>query len=130
MDFKVPDDLLYTKEHEWVKIEGSRAKIGVTDYAQSQLGDIVYVDLPPEGKECKLGETLLVVESVKTASDVYAPLSGKVSAKNEILSKSPEKVNQDPYGQGWMVEIEITNPAEKDQLLSPDDYRKLLANPA
>jgi glycine cleavage system H protein len=123
----VPKELKYTKEHEWALIQGNRAKVGITDFAQSHLGDIVYVDLPPLGKEVKRGETLLVVESVKTASDVYAPLSGKVVEINNELSKAPEKVNSDPYGEGWMVVLEIINPQEEGELLAPPDYESYLS---
>jgi len=125
MEFQ-PKELLYTKDHEWARIEGNKVKVGITDYAQSHLGDIVYVDLPPVGKEVKKGETLLVVESVKTASDVYTPLSGKVIEVNSALTKTPEKVNQDPYGEGWMVLMEIGDPAETGELLSAEDYKRLL----
>lgn len=124
---RVPKELKYTKEHEWAFIEGNRAKVGITDFAQSHLGDIVYVDLPPLGKEVKKGDTLLVVESVKTASDVYSPLSGKVVEINNALSKSPEKVNGDPYGEGWMVILEIQEPQEAEELLSPEDYESYLS---
>ncbi|MCR4428082.1 MAG: glycine cleavage system protein GcvH [Caldiserica bacterium] len=120
---EVKQGLKYTKEHEWALIEGNRAKVGVTDFAQAHLGDIVYVDLPHLGKEVKQGETLLVVESVKTASDVYAPLSGKVVEINNLLSKNPEKVNSDPYGEGWMAVIEISDPEEEAELLSPEEYK-------
>ncbi|MGB9553479.1 MAG: glycine cleavage system protein GcvH [bacterium] len=123
----VPKGLKYTKEHEWAFIEGHRARVGITDFAQSHLGDIVYVDLPPLGKEVKKGETLLVVESVKTASDVYSPLSGKVVEINNELSKSPEKVNGDPYGEGWMVVLEVQDPQEAEELLSPEDYESYLS---
>ncbi|MDI6868569.1 MAG: glycine cleavage system protein GcvH [Coprothermobacterota bacterium] len=122
-----PKELKYTREHEWALIEGNRAKVGITDFAQSHLGDIVYVDLPPLGKEIKKGETLLVVESVKTASDVYAPLSGKVIEINNALSKAPEKVNRDPYGEGWMVIMEIKDPKEAEELLSSEDYESYLS---
>ncbi|MGB9834573.1 MAG: glycine cleavage system protein GcvH [bacterium] len=122
-----PKELKYTREHEWALIEGNRAKVGITDFAQSHLGDIVYVDLPPLGKEVKKGETLLVVESVKTASDVYAPLSGKVIEINNALSKAPEKVNRDPYGEGWMVIMEIKDPKEAEELLSSEDYESYLS---
>ncbi|MCR4433734.1 MAG: glycine cleavage system protein GcvH [Caldiserica bacterium] len=122
-----PKELKYTREHEWALIEGNRAKVGITDFAQSHLGDIVYVDLPPLGKEVKKGETLLVVESVKTASDVYAPLSGKVIEINNALSKAPEKVNRDPYGEGWMVIMEIKDPKEAEELLNSEDYESYLS---
>ncbi|MCR4429308.1 MAG: glycine cleavage system protein GcvH [Caldiserica bacterium] len=123
----VPKDLKYTKDHEWALIEGNRAKVGITDYAQSHLGDIVFVDLPPVGKEVKKGEVLLAVESVKTASDVFAPLSGKVVEVNGVLTNAPEKVNQDPYGEGFMVVIEIAKPEEAGELMGPEEYESFLS---
>ena len=122
----VRDDLYYTKEHEWAKIEGDIAIIGITDYAQSELGDILYVELPSEGKTVSAGEVLATVEAVKAVSDVYAPLSGEVDEVNEILSTTPEIINKDPYGEGWMVKIKMSNPDEVEQLLSPADYRDLI----
>ena len=123
-----PTDLIYTKDHEWSKIEGRTARVGLTAYAQEHLGDIVYVDLPPLGKEVKQGEPLLVVESVKAASDVYAPLSGKVLEVNEALASNPEKINQDAFGEGWVVVLEIADPGEAANLLSAADYDTLLAS--
>jgi glycine cleavage system H protein len=123
-----PTDLVYTKDHEWSKIEGRTARIGLTTYAQEHLGDIVFVDLPPIGKEVKQGELLLVVESVKAASDVYSPLSGKVLEVNEALASNPEKINQDAFGEGWVAVLEITDPGEAVNLLSAADYDILLAN--
>lgn len=121
----IPEDLKYTKTHEWVKVEGNKAKIGITYHAQEQLNDIVYVELPEVGTEVSKGDSLAVVESVKAASDVYAPVSGKVVAVNSALEDSPELLNEDPYG-NWMVEIELSNPAELDELLGPEEYKKVV----
>lgn len=122
----IPDNLLYTKEHEWVLIEGNKGKIGITDYAQHQLGDITYVELPPEGKEVKQFETLAEVESVKVASDIYAPMSGKVVRINNNLASSPESINKTPYGDGWIVAIEIKDEAEKNNLMDSKKYKGYL----
>ncbi len=118
-----PEDLKYTKTHEWVKIEGNRAKVGITYYAQEQLNDIVYVELPNVGDEIKKGEPFGVVESVKSSSDVYMPLSGKVVAVNEEIVDQPELLNEDPY-KNWMIEIEILNPDEINDLMDVEAYRK------
>ncbi len=123
-----PKELHYTRDHEWAKIEGNRARIGLTHYAQEQLGDIVFVDLPAVGKEFHQGEPLLVVESVKAASDVYAPLSGKIVEVNDSLSSKPEAVNHDPYGEGWVAILEISDPSEVSSLLSAQDYEHLLSS--
>jgi glycine cleavage system H protein len=123
-----PQENLYTKEHEWTRIEGNKARIGITAYAQEHLGDIVFIDLPAIGKSFKQGEVLLVVESVKSASDTYAPVSGHVLAVNETLNSAPELVNKDPYGEGWMVELELTNPVETRDLLSAEEYAKYIAS--
>ncbi|MDI3317458.1 MAG: glycine cleavage system protein GcvH [Bacillota bacterium] len=124
---EVPQDLRYSREHEWVRLEeGGKARIGVTDYAQSQLGDVVYVELPEVGRHLKAGESLGVVESVKSVSDVYSPLSGTVLEVNGALSDSPEKVNQEPYGEGWMVRLEPDDPSEAEALLDADGYRALV----
>jgi glycine cleavage system H protein len=122
---RIPAVLKYTKEHEWVKIEESGATIGITDHAQSQLGDIVYVDLSKAGKEVKFMKAFGALESVKAASDVYAPLSGKVLAINEALSKNPELINQDCYDKGWLIKIEPTNPEEVNKLLDAKAYGEL-----
>ncbi len=118
----VPADLKYTKEHEWIRLKGNTGVIGVTHFAADQLGDIVFVDLPPAGKTSKQMDVLFTVESVKAVSDIYAPVSGKVTRVNPALSGKPELVNTDPYGEGWMVEIELSNPAEASTLLTPADY--------
>lgn len=122
----IPENLKYTKDHEWVKIDGSLATIGITDHAQSELGDIVFVDLPPAGKTLKQKDTLCVVESTKAASDVYAPLSGTVSEVNTVLSDKPELINKNPYTDGWMVKLKNPSETELQGLLSAADYRKIL----
>ena len=123
---KVPDELLYTKEHEWVKVEGDVATVGITDYAQDQLGDIIYVELPEVGRKVKQMEAVATVEAVKTAADVYSPVSGEVIETNAKLSEKPELLNEDPYGEGWMFKLKMENPEELKNLLSPEEYRKLI----
>ena len=118
----VPSDLKYTKEHEWVRVNGNVGRIGITRFAVDHLGDIVYVDLPAIGKAVKQFDVMSSIESVKAVSDIYAPASGKVMNANSELAGKPEQVNADPYGQGWMVEISISNPAELSALLSPSEY--------
>ncbi|MDF9408478.1 MAG: Glycine cleavage system H protein [Pelotomaculum sp. PtaB.Bin013] len=120
----IPADLKYSSEHEWVRAEGDEASIGITDYAQHALGDIVFVELPEVGEEVGAGEALAVVESVKAASDVYSPVSGKIAKVNERLFASPELVNSDPYG-SWFVVVSMSDPGELDTLLSPEEYVKL-----
>jgi len=107
---KIPDNLRYTKDHEWIRIDGKRAVIGITDFAQSELTDVVYVEPPKVGKVVKAGEVLGTVESVKAVSEIFAPLSGKVVEVNKALEDAPEVVNQDPYGKGWMVVLEVAGP--------------------
>ena len=123
----VPGDLKYTKEHEWAKIEGDRARIGITDFAQEQLGDVVFVELPKVGAKVTSMSTFGVVESVKAVSDLFAPLTGEVVEVNAELPKKPETVNRDPYGQGWMLVISMANPAEANALLSAAQYEQLIA---
>jgi glycine cleavage system H protein len=123
MDF--PKDLRYTEEHEWVRIDGSVATIGITEYAQDQLGDIVFLELPNPGAEFKPGDTLGTVESVKAVSDIYSPLSGKIVEANQALTGAPEQVNQDPYG-SWMVKMTIGDPGELDELLDAAAYAKFV----
>jgi len=123
----IPKELKYSKDHEWVKVEGNTATIGITDYAQSQLGDVVFVELPEAGAELAVGAGLAVVESVKAVSDVYTPISGKVIAGNESLADAPEIVNQDPYGEGWIVKLEITDSAKFNELLDSEAYAQLVA---
>jgi|SRR5579871_2220842 len=119
-----PSNLLYTKEHEWVKVEGDVGVIGITDHAQKELGDIVYVDLPKAGAAVEQGKTFGSVESVKAVSDIYAPVSGEVVESNELLATAPEKLNEDPHGAAWLVKIRLSAPNETKQLLSADDYQK------
>jgi len=120
-----PDDLRYTQEHEWARADGPRVTIGITDYAQDQLGDVVYVDLPSSGTRVEKGQPFGEVESTKSVSDLYAPLSGTIVERNETLESSPELVNADPYGRGWMVVIEAEQPDEVGGLLSATDYQEL-----
>jgi glycine cleavage system H protein len=122
-----PEDLKYTQEHEWARIEGGRAIVGITHYAQDALGDIVYVDLPPVGTTVSAGETFGEVESTKSVSDLYSPVSGTIAERNEQLDKSPEIINSDPYGQGWLVAVTMTEPSQADQLLDAGAYRDLVA---
>ena len=122
----VAPDLKYTKDHEWVKVDGKLAQVGITDHAQTELTEIVFVELPAAGKEVSKGDVLGNVESVKTVSEVFAPVSGVVKEANGKLLDSPEFLNKDPYGQGWIATIEMSNPSEASSLLSADDYKKLL----
>jgi glycine cleavage system H protein len=121
-----PTDRKYTKEHEWIQVNGSSASIGITDYAQQSLGDIVFVEAPKVGAEVTGGKSFGTVESVKAVSDLFAPVSGTVTEVNADLATSPEKVNQDPHG-SWMIKITLKNPGELDGLLSPADYEKFVA---
>jgi len=120
----VPEELRYTTEHEWVRVEGNRARVGITKYAADRLTDIVYVELPEVGREVRFMEPFGVIESVKAASDLYAPLSGRVVEVNERLRDQPELVGQDPYGEGWMIVIEPQDLSELDRLLDAERYRK------
>lgn len=118
----IPHDLKYSKEHEWVRVEGTRAYVGITDFAQDELGDIVFVELPEVGQKTSANSTFGTVESVKTVSDLFAPIAGSVLEVNEKLQDNPELVNQDPYGDGWMVVVEIANPDEIKGLLDAAGY--------
>jgi len=120
----IPDGLLYTKDHEWIKLEGTSAIIGITDFAQSELGDIVYVDIPSKGTEVAEHDVFGSVEAVKTVSDLYMPIRGKVLEINPLLEASPEKVNQDPYGEGWIIQVEVKGTVPS--LLSPAQYQELI----
>ena len=120
----VPETLRYTKDHEWAKLEGKRARIGITDYAQTELTDVVFVELPPIGKVVKQGEPLGTVESVKAVSEIFAPVSGKVVEVNKALEEKPEIVNKDPYGEGWMVVLEASESTRADSLMDAAAYRK------
>lgn len=122
----VPEDLKYTKEHEWAKIEGDIATIGITDFAQSELSDIVYVELPSIGTLVEQMQPFGSIEAVKTVADLYAPLTGEVIEVNEELETNPGIINEDPYGLGWMIKIRITNPEEIQSLLSAEEYKKLI----
>ena len=121
-----PKEYRFTKDHEWVKVEGDTATIGITDFAQKQLGDVVYVELPAVGTTLDIHQTIGVVESVKAVSEVYSPLSGEVSAVNEELNNSPEILNRDPHGQGWIIRLRLKNKADLDQLMTAADYEKFL----
>jgi glycine cleavage system H protein len=118
----IPKNLKYAKTHEWVRIDGNAAVVGITDHAQEELTDIVYVELPSVGAQVEATKESAVVESVKAASDIYSPVSGEIEAVNEELSSAPELVNDDPYGKGWLFKVKMSDPAELDELLSPDDY--------
>lgn len=124
----IPGDLHYTTEHEWVRSEGSQVRVGITAYAQEQLGDVVYVDLPAVGAEVTRGQAFGEVESTKSVSDLYAPVSGVISERNEALEERPEVINEDPYGDGWMVIIETTDPGELAELLDADGYRQTVGD--
>jgi glycine cleavage system H protein len=124
---ETPDALRYSQEHEWVKVDGAVATIGITDHAQSELGDIVFVELPAVGAALTKDGTLGVVESVKAVSDVYAPVGGTVTEVNEALSDAPETINQDPFGAGWMVRVQIADPTEADGLMTAEQYRQFVA---
>ena len=121
-----PEELKYTKDHEWIKIEGATATVGITEFAQRELGDIVYVDIKTEGETINKEEVFGTVEAVKTVSDLFMPLSGKVLEVNKDLDAAPESVNQDPYGKGWMIKISIDNAGEANDLLSADQYKSLI----
>ncbi len=126
---KLPPELRYTKSHEWVRIEGTVATVGITDHAQSELTDIVFVDLPAVGKTVAPGSAVMALESVKTVADVYAPGPGTVTEANSELKSHPEYINQDPYGKGWLFRVELSGPADPN-LLSADDYRRMIGSPA
>ena len=127
MSANVPGDLRYAKSHEWVRVNGDTADVGISDHAQHELTDVVFVELPAAGRKVKAGESCSVVESVKTASDIYAPVSGEVVAANPELAQHPDLVNTAPYGDGWFFKIKLADPGELDRLLSPQDYLKQIA---
>jgi glycine cleavage system H protein len=122
----LPKNLKYTSEHEWVKIEDDKVIVGITDYAQKELGDVVFVDLPATGEKVKIKEAMATIESIKAVSEIFAPLSGEVMEVNDTLEHSPELVNQDPYGKGWIVVIEPEDLKEIEELLTPDAYGELI----
>ena len=119
----IPADLKYTKDHEWIKVDGSTATIGVTDYAQSELGDVVYVEIETEGEDLAKEEVFGTVEAVKTVSDLFMPVSGTVTSINERLSDEPDLVNKDPYGEGWMIKVNMSDLSELEPLMSADEYK-------
>lgn len=123
----IPGNLKYTKDHEWVRIEGEMAVIGITDFAQSQLGDIVFIDIQTVGETLEKEEVFGAIEAVKTVADAFMPLSGTVETMNEALESAPEMVNQDPYGEGWMIRIKISDPDQIGGLLTPEAYAQLIA---
>ena len=120
-----PSDLKYTKDHEWLRVEGNTGTIGITDYAQGELGDVIYLDLK-DGAVVNAHESLGTIEAVKTVSDLYTPVGGKVLEAHSSLNDSPETVNKDPYGEGWLVKLQLTNPTEAETLLSVEEYKKLI----
>jgi glycine cleavage system H protein len=125
-----PQDLKYTSEHEWAALEGAtQVRIGITDFAQDALGDVVYVDLPEEGSEVRAGDAFGEVESTKSVSDLFSPVSGRVVERNAALGDAPELVNSDPYGEGWIILVEMKDPAELDDLMDADAYRRLIQEP-
>ena len=126
----VPEELRYTKEHEWARVEGDRARVGITAFAQEQLGDVVFVELPKVGATIASMKTFGVVESVKAVSDLFAPLTGEVVEVNAELAKKPELVNSDPYGQGWMLVVKLAKPAEVGELMTAEAYRRFVESAA
>lgn len=122
----IPEDLKYTKDHEWIRLQGATATIGITDFAQGELGDIVYIDISTVGKDVGEHEVFGTVEAVKTVSDLYMPVAAKVLEVNSLLDGSPEKVNADPYGDGWMVKVQLKNPADANGLLTAAQYKELI----
>lgn len=127
---KVPPELRYTKEHEWIRVKGTEAEVGITDYAQGELGDVIFVELPQAGSKLAQMKPFGTIDAVKTVSDLFAPVSGEVVAVNDSLQSNPALVNQSPYEKGWMVRIKLDNPKEVEALLSAADYQKLLGTHA
>jgi glycine cleavage system H protein len=127
MSVEVPDDLRYTQDHEWLRLDGDQGTVGITAHAADQLGDIVFVELPAVGTRLSRAAGFGVIESVKTASDLYAPMAGEVLETNPVLARSPELVNSDPYGEGWMVRLRVDDPGSAADLLDPAAYRELIA---
>ncbi|KAF0151745.1 MAG: glycine cleavage system H protein [Ignavibacteria bacterium] len=123
----IPANLKYTKDHEWIKVEGSFGTIGITEYAQGELGDIVYIDIKPDLAEITMGETFGTIEAVKTVSDLYAPISGKVIELNKKLNDEPQLANTDPYGEGWLIKVELSDASQLNDLLDADGYQAQLA---
>lgn len=123
---KILDDLRYTKDHEWLRVEDDHAVIGITDFAQGELGDIVFIEVETEGENLDKEETFGTIEAVKTVSDMFMPISGEITAFNEKLESEPELVNKDPYGEGWIIKVKMNDPAEVEDLLTADQYKELL----
>jgi len=123
---KLPDNLKYTQDHEWILVDGDVATVGITDFAQGELGDIVFVEIETEGESLDIGEIFGTVEAVKTVSDLFMPVSGEVIEVNETLADDPEVVNKDPYGKGWMIKVKIAYEAELSELLTPGEYKKMI----
>ena len=123
---QIPDDLRYSTDHEWIRVEGGNVRIGITDYAQDALGDVVFVDLPEVGARVEAAASISEVESTKSVSDIYAPVTGTVAEVNTDLAEAPERLNEDPYGEGWICVIELSDAAELDKLLTADGYRALV----
>ncbi|HTP59167.1 MAG TPA: glycine cleavage system protein GcvH [Spirochaetia bacterium] len=126
MEYRFDETVRYSKTHEWVRMDGAEAVVGISDYAQDKLSDVVFTDLPAVGKELKKETTFMVIESVKAAEDVFAPVSGTVVSRNEKLVTSPELVNKDPFGEGWLVRVRLSNTAELDSLMDPAAYKKFV----
>ena len=124
----IPEELKYTEEHEWIRLEGNISTVGITDFAQSELGDIVYIEVDTLDSEINSNDVFGTVEAVKTVSDLFMPVTGKVIEVNSSLEDAPEVVNDDPYGQGWIIKIEVTNPTDVETLMSSDNYRNLIDN--
>ncbi|MCC7430898.1 glycine cleavage system protein GcvH [bacterium] len=124
----IPENLNYTAEHEWIKIEGETGTAGITDFAQGELGDIVFVELPSIGKHVQAGKTFGTIEAIKAVSDLYAPVSGEIVEVNKVLAETPEMINSDPYGEGWIVKIKLSNVSELSNLLSAQKYSELINN--
>jgi len=123
---KIPENLKYTRDHEWIRVEGDQAVVGITDFAQGELGDVVFVEIETEGESLEKGEIFGTVEAVKTVSDLFMPVSGEVVEVNEALADTPELVNKDPYGEGWMIKIKIADETDLAELLSAADYQKMI----
>ncbi len=123
----VPENLRYSSDHEWILLEGDVAKVGITDHAQEELTDVVFVELPEDGRTCDAGDPVAVVESVKAASDIYSPVAGEIVEGNTALEGDPSLTNTDPYGAGWIFKIRVNDPADVEALMSPDDYKALIA---
>lgn len=124
---KFPDELRYSKEHEWIRIDGKLATVGITEYAADQLGDVVHIELPDLESEFEKGDSCSSIESVKSVSDIYLPVGGKIMAVNEILTENPAIVNEDPFGEGWILKVEMGSPGEVDTLMSAQDYEKFIS---